>query len=271
MSIRFGILLFLLLASPLLRAEQPPTSNLPAARVMLLGTFHFDNPGLDAVKYTPIDVMQPEQQAYVVALSERLARFAPTKVLLEYTDDVDEKINQRYRDYLAGKFELRKNEVYQVGFRVAKIMGHKRVYGFDAAAPAQDIKLWDYLSQEPAAENALNTLIATESQRLQELHRTKSLQEILALSNSPEENQRNKGFYMLLNPVGAKGRLFHGADASADWWHRNLRMYAIVQQQAAPGERVLAIAGSGHVAVMHDFLLADHERVEENVLSYLAP
>ena len=221
---------------------------------MLLGTFHFDNPGLDAVKYTPIDVMQPEQQAYVVALSERLARFAPTKVLLEYTDDADEKINQRYRDYLAGKFELRKNEVYQVGFRVAKLMGHKRVYGFDAAAPAQDLKLWDYLSQEPAAESALNTLIETESRRLQELHRTKSLQEILTLSNSPEENQRNKGFYMLLNPVGAKGRLFHGADASADWWHRNLRMYAIVQQQAAPGERVLAIAGSGHVAVMHDFL-----------------
>ena len=194
MRIRPGILLFILLASPLLRAEQTPTSTLPAARVMLLGTFHFDNPGLDAVKYTPIDVMQPEQQAYVVALSERLARFAPTKVLLEYTDDVDEKINQRYRDYLAGKFELRKNEVYQVGFRVAKIMGHKRVYGFDAAAPAQDIKLWDYLSQEPAAESALNTLIETESRRLQELHRTKSLQEILTLSNSPRKTSATRAF-----------------------------------------------------------------------------
>jgi hypothetical protein len=270
-SIRLGILLFFLLASPALHAEQSAASALPAARVMLLGTFHFDNPGLDAVKYTPIDVMQPEQQAYVVALSERLARFAPTKVLLEYTDDVDKKINLRYRDYLAGKFELSKNEVYQLGFRVAKLMGHKRVYGFDAEAPAQDIKLWDYLSQDPKAESALNALIETESRRLQEMHRTKSLQEILTLSNSPEENQRNKGFYMLLNPVGAKGRLFHGADASADWWHRNLRMYAIVQQQAAPGERVLAIAGSGHVAVMHDFLRADPQRVEENVLSYLAP
>ena len=42
-------------------------------------------------------------------------------------------------------------------------------------------------------------------------------------------------------------------------------------KQAAPGERVLAIAGSGHIAVMHDFLRADTERVEENVLSYLAP
>ena len=78
--------------------------------------------------------MRPEQQAYVVALSERLARFAPTKVLLEYTDDADEKINRRYRDYVAGKFELGKNEIYQVGFRVAKLMGHKRgppgVHGF---------------------------------------------------------------------------------------------------------------------------------------------
>jgi len=270
-SVWLGVFLSFLLVSPTLCADEATASAPPAARVMLLATFHFDNPGLDAVKYTPIDVMQPEQQAYVVALSERLARFAPTKVLLEYTDDADEKINRRYRDYLAGKFELGKNEIYQLGFRVAKLMGHKRVYGFDAEAAAQDVKLWDYLSQEPEAEGALNTLIETESRRLQELHRTKSLQEILTLTNSPEENQRNKGFYMLLNPVGAKGRVFHGADASADWWHRNLRMYAIVQQQAAPGERVLAIAGSGHVAVMHDFLRADPERVEENVLSYLAP
>ena len=270
MSIRGGILLFVLLASPMLRAEQPPASPLPAARVMLLGTFHFDNPGLDAVKYTPIDVMRPEQQAYLVAVSERLARFAPTKVLLEYPAESDEVINQRYADYRAGKFELRKNEVYQLGFRVAREMGHARVYGFDAAAPPQELKLWDYLSQEPAAESGLQALIDSESRRLQELHRSKSLQEILTLSNTPEEDRRNKGFYMFLNPVGAKDRLFHGADASADWWHRNLRMYALIQQEAGPDERVLVIAGSGHTAILRDLLAADGQRVEENVLPYLA-
>ena len=46
---------------------------------------------------------------------------------------------------------LGKKEIYQVGFRVAKLRGHKRVHGFDAEAPAQDIKLWDYLPQKPAA------------------------------------------------------------------------------------------------------------------------
>jgi hypothetical protein len=32
------------------------------ARVMLLGLFHFNNPGLDAVKYEPVDVTKPDLQ-----------------------------------------------------------------------------------------------------------------------------------------------------------------------------------------------------------------
>ena len=45
-----------------------------AEPVMLLGLFHFDNPGFDAVKYNPIDVMQAREQAYLVALTQRIAR-----------------------------------------------------------------------------------------------------------------------------------------------------------------------------------------------------
>ena len=30
---------------------------------MFLGLIHFDNPGLDVVKYKPIGVMQPAEQA----------------------------------------------------------------------------------------------------------------------------------------------------------------------------------------------------------------
>lgn len=269
--LRRGLLACLALAATastaLAQAPAAAPTQAPAARVMLLGLFHFDNPGLDAVKYRPIDVMQPTQQAYLVGLAERLARFAPTKVLLEYPRESDELINQRYADHLAGRFDLRRNEIYQIGFRVARRMGHARVHGFDAEPPAQDVKLWSYLSQEPAAERALMALIDEESRRLQALHDTRSLRDILALSNSAEADRRNKGFYMLLNPVAAGGA-FHGADASAHWWHRNLRMYALVQQHAAAGERVLVIAGSGHTAILRDLLRADAARLEEDVLPY---
>ena len=100
------------------------------------------------------------------------------------------------------------------------------------------------------------------------MHRTLSLKDILTQSNSTREDLRNKGFYMLLNDVAAEEGLFHGADASADWWHRNLRMYALVQTHAQPGERVLVIAGSGHTAILRDLLRADSARVEEDVVPF---
>jgi hypothetical protein len=248
---------------------QDTTQPAAPAQVMLLGLFHFDNPGLDAVSYEPLDVMQPPSQVYLEELSARLARYAPTRVLLEYPDKSDAAINQCYADFLAGNFALPRNEIYQIGFRVARLMRLARVHGFDAAAPAREIRLWDYLAKDPAAEQRLMDLIGAESARLQQLHRTRTLQDILRLSNSAEEDRRNKGFYMLLNPVAATTREFHGADASADWWHRNLRMYALVQEQAAPGERVLVIAGSGHTAILRDLLRADGDRQEVDVLPYL--
>jgi hypothetical protein len=267
--IRVALLGVALVLAPASARAQSTTEPATPAKVMLLGLFHFDNPGLDAVRYEPLDVMQPGSQAYLAELAASLAKFAPTKVLLEYPDKNDELINQRYAAYLAGTFELPRNEIYQLGFRVAHQQRHARVYGFDAASPPQTIKLWDYLAKDPATEKRLLDLIAAESARLQELHRSRSLREILILSNSAAEDRRNKGFYMLLNPVAAASREFHGADMNADWWHRNLRMYALVQQHAAPGERVLVIAGSGHTAILRDFLRADFDRVEVDVVPFL--
>ncbi|MGE3450328.1 MAG: DUF5694 domain-containing protein [Burkholderiales bacterium] len=265
---RFLLLCLALSWSHAIPAQTATNSSPAPARLLLLGLFHFDNPGLDAVKYKPIDVLQAEPQAYLIGLAERLARFAPTKVVLEFPQAREEAINRRYAEYLAGNPDLPRNEIYQLGFRIARLANLKHVHGFDTQAPPQEVKLWGYLSQEPDANAKLMELIGAESRRLQALHETKTLREILLSSNTEEADRRNKGFYMLLNPVGAGNGLFHGADASANWWHRNLRMYALLQRHAARGERVLVIAGSGHTAILRDFLRADAERVEENVLSY---
>ena len=264
---RLGQLCFGLLLAASAAVQAQAVADKPPARVMLLGLFHFDNPGLDAVKYTPRDVMQPAEQAYLQGLSERLARFAPTKVLLEYPAKSDALINQRYADHLAGRFELRRNEIYQIGFRVAKLAGLARVHGFDAQTPGE-MALWGYLPQAPEAGRKMMAVVAAESQRQNDMHRTLSLKDILLQSNAPEEDRRNKGFYMVLNDVAAAQGLFHGADASADWWRRNLRMYALIQTHAQPGERVLVIAGSGHTAILRDLLNVDAARIAEDVAPF---
>jgi uncharacterized protein YgfB (UPF0149 family) len=260
------VLLSLLGAIPALAKTEQQIP--PPAKVLMLGLFHFDNPGFDAVKYTPIDVMQPKQQAYLQGLVKRIARFKPTKVLLEYPPSKDEVFNERYSNFVAGKYELPKNEIYQLGFRIAKLSGHARVYGFDVHAPAFEDKLWGNLSAAPATDKKLMTLIETESKRLNVAHQKMSLKEILTMSNTSKEDLRNKGFYMLLNDVGANTGLFYGADSAANWWQRNLRMYAVVQTQASPGERVLVIAGSGHTAIQRDLLRADADRQAEDILKY---
>lgn len=270
-SSRFIACLFALLVTCHASADpQPGRSAERPARVMLLGLFHFDNPGLDAVKFTPIDVMKAKEQAYLQALSARIAAFKPTKVLLEYPQQSDELINQRYADYLAGKYELKLNEIYQLGFRIAKLAGLKRVHGFDERDSPSDGALWEYLEKDaPATMKEVEELIATLSRRFQHEHRTMSLRDLLRKSNSPEDDNLNKGFYLRLNDVGASRRKFVGADAAAQWWQRNFRMYANVQLHATPGERVVVIAGSGHTAILRDLVKADPKRVEEKVAPYL--
>ncbi|MBB5204709.1 hypothetical protein HNQ51_002023 [Inhella inkyongensis] len=248
----------------------PPQAAGPA-RVMLLGTFHFDNPGQDAVKFQPIDVLQPAPQRYLDGLVQRLVAFKPTRVMLEYSQQADERFNQRYQAYRKGEFKLQLNEIYQIGFRVAHGAGLARVDSVDEEVPgtADEALFKNMPSRDPAAWQRLMDKVAEMSQRFQKQHREQGLGQILASSNTPAADRENKGFYMLFNAVGGGQREYLGADSAAAWWQRNLRMYARIQHLAQPGERVLVIAGSGHTAILRDLLAADDQRVEEPVLRYL--
>ncbi|HEX4911118.1 MAG TPA: DUF5694 domain-containing protein [Permianibacter sp.] len=250
-------------------AASTPATQSPA-KVLMLGSFHFDNPGLDAVKHEVIDVMKAPSQAYLDALADRLAAFKPTVVLLEYNPDNEAKMNERYRNYLNGSYTLERNEIYQIGFRVAKRAGLKSVSSFDERNTPNDGDLWNYMPQhEPERMKQFEKLIADLSAEFQRDHTTLTLQGLLQKLNTPEEDRRNKDLYLLFNPVGAKAKSFNGADSTASWWRRNFRMYANIQLHAAPGARILIIAGQGHTAILRDFVSIDSTIDEEPIAPYL--
>ena len=62
---------------------------------------------------------------------ELIRRFQPTKVAVEVTPDVQGRLDERYAQYLSGEYELGSNEVFQLGFRIAGMLGHERVYCID--------------------------------------------------------------------------------------------------------------------------------------------
>lgn len=239
------------------------------AQVMLIGTFHFSNPGQDTVKVKDVNIFDEESQLYLQAFSQRLAAYKPTRVLLEYNPENEELMNQRYRDYLDGKYELGTNEIYQLGFRIAKAAGLKRVQSFDhRELNWQAEPMMAYAKKHNSPEMVVfDEKIADLTKGEDKARASMGLRELLIRSNDPEQDRLNMDLYLATNSIGA-GDGYSGADATASWWQRNFRMYANIQQVAKPGERIIAIGGSGHTAILKQLLEVDGRLVEVEVDGY---
>lgn len=66
----------------LISLAQTPASSAPA-QVMVLGTYHFGNPGQDLHNMKADNVLTPKKQAELADVAARLARFKPTKIAVE--------------------------------------------------------------------------------------------------------------------------------------------------------------------------------------------
>ncbi len=242
-----------------------------SGQIMLLGTFHFNNPGLDVVKSDVLDVTTKENQAYLVSFSKRVAAYDPQVVMLEFEPKDHVTMNQEYQQYLAGDFELPVNEMYQIGFRVAKLAGLKEVHGFDEREIGwQGSELFDYIKQNDSKLNAqVEEKIRWHTERTNHDQSNMTLAELLHQHNSDDADLVNKGFYLMTNAAGDENN-FVGADAAASWWHRNFRMYAKLQRQALKNKRVFAIAGQGHTAILKDLLKADENISSVDINSYIS-
>lgn len=239
------------------------------AQVMLIGTFHFSNPGKDVVKVNDVDVMTEESQQYLQTFTERLASFKPTQVLLEYNPENEDTINQRYRDYLAGGYELGVNEIYQLGFRIARAAGLERVQSFDHRELHWNAKpMFEYAEKNNSPEmKAFDAAIEYHTKEDNQARASMDLRELLMRSNDAGRDRLNMDLYLATNAIGARDG-YAGADATASWWQRNFRMYANIQQTAKPGERIIAIGGSGHTAILKQLLAIDQRLVGVKVDEY---
>ena len=240
------------------------------AEVLLFGVFHFANPGRDVVRVDQIDVSTPESQTYLAALAQRLCAFKPTAILLEFDRSREPDMRRQLDAYRAGQAELGTNENYQIGFRVAKTCGVDKLYGFDESEVGWDAEpLFEYLEKSaPEALTAFNTEIARLQAAETAAHRELDLRDLLIRANDPDQDRTNKDLYLRTNAAGA-GAGFEGADATARWWHRNIRMYANIQRYAVAGERVLVVAGQGHTAILRDFLKIDGRISARDIQPYL--
>ena len=235
-----------------------PFSGKGQARVLFLGMFHFQDAGLDAYKPKhEFNVMAPERQQEIAELVERIAtRFAPTKIGIEVKADQIDTINQRYRDYLAGTYELKANEIYQIAFRLAKRLDHaqlhaidvlgRRYEGVDVEAAAKELGQQALL--EPEWWKTYTKLYEHDDVLKSRL----PLRDFLRYINSPERVQAGHGVYLTGTFHVGRGANYTGADSLTGWWYnRNLRIFEnVLRLVESPRERVFVLIGAGHLPVL---------------------
>jgi len=240
-------------------AQTPASGNAapPAARaeVLVLGVYHMSNPGRDLFNTKADDVLGPGRQKEIAELVAVLKRFRPTKIAVE-EESGDERVATRYAGYLAGAHELSRNETEQIGFRLAKELGQKTVYPVDEPAECPFPRLVDY-AKAHGREKELDALLAEIGETVKAQSRylaSHTILETLLYMNADAKVAEDVGFYYRQAHFSEPGD-WAGADLVAEWFRRNVRIYANVAALAgSPDERILAIFGAGHLGwLRHDF------------------
>lgn len=224
-------------------------------QVMIFSTHHMANPNADYIQTNYADVLAESPQVEIRALVTRLEGFAPTHVAVEVEPRRMAKVNGHYQRFLVGDYRLDRDEIDQVAFRLARNMGHTELYGVDHR---QDLNLDEVFQY--AEEHGLAAIKARITERLAELTAMQqrleaegTIIDLLRYLNSPDHDAFHQ-VYLQSALIGA-GDTWVGAEMTATWYARNLKIYAnIVKLVEHPGDRLFVLVGSGHAPLLREFL-----------------
>lgn len=249
--------------------------NGPKAEVLLLGTFHFKDAGAD--DYKPkfqVDIMSEKRQSELEDLLKGLEKFNPTKIIVEAKTHQQSKLDSLYLAYQEGRFELRANEIFQIAFRLANRLGHKKliagdVYGREYEYIRADFEAYKKRVEDIQKEESLTAILESNYGEqytklysyLDSLKMIMTLKDFLLLENQDSILSIKHGHYLLGSIGTNNGEEYPVADNLSGWWYnRNLRIVSNIRKSIrSPEERVLVIFGAGHMPIIKHALKASPE------------
>jgi len=262
-----------ILNNTLAQSDEKPTQT----KIMTLGVFHFAYPNLDAVKTEDkdkISVLDEPFQSEIEAICKSIEEFNPTVIAIEQIPTNQHIIDSLYLQYKEGKFDLKKSEAYQLGFRIGKQLKLDRIYCVDDQGRHYErieaifkdslrlSKFEDYfmnsrdtVHEPPVTGNKVSSIID-------------ALYEI----NEPARIKERLATY-LLHPFKyeeVEGD-FTGVDfETGRWFNRNLRIFRNIQRiPNKSNERILLIIGGEHLNLLNPFFDTSKEFELVSPLPYL--
>ena len=201
------------------------------------------------------DVLTEKRQKEIRDFVNLLKKFKPTKIAVEAPFG-SVKLDEQYGRYLRGEYQLTRNEIDQIGFRLAKELNQPKVYGVDAAGAFDIGRVFEFAAannQQGIVDKAFE-IAKGHVAEANKLIQTTNVTEIYRVTNDQRRIDEGHQAYIIMSRIG-KDKEYPGVDLLADWYKRNLKIFSNVTRiTESKDDRVLVIIGAGHVKLLQQFI-----------------
>jgi len=233
-------------------------------KVYLLGTFHFNQTD------STYNILDDKHQKSIIELCKIIENQKPEKVFVERQPEFESQnnINGLYNSYLENNKLKYKNEIFQVGFRVAKNLNHSKIYQcdnpglygtnyFNAKKYAEENGQLDILNAK-----AKGTVVRyDETIDEDSLMQKSSLLDYIKWINSDKVMKTSHAGYIANYPLIGSTDFYNydddntliGAELTAGWYRRNIMIYTKIINQLDYSEKaIFIIIGADHVPILRN-------------------
>lgn len=230
------------------------------AKILILGTFHFDNGGEHLINCDAGDITTNKKQDEINEVIQKLIEFNPNKIAVEAEREKEEELNKIYSEFCIDK-SIKSNdiighrsEIIQIGFKLANKLNHNKIYPVDVPISLPE-DVFEYAEKNCPSiyEKFINRAneYGLDQNKLMQNH---TVGKILRELNNPTHIEvEHSDLYLYLNQVGS-GDTYYGVKTLTEWYRRNLYIFSNLQDIAKPGDRILVLYGAGHCKILRSFI-----------------
>ena len=263
----------ILIVTTLLGCSQKPktykteeANNSDKKELLLIGTFHYNNPGADVAKTESFDILSQEAQNELEQISLKIKYYNPTKIFVEWPYDEQNKLDSLYNLYTENRYFTNdslsdfylKNEIFQLAFRTAKEINIEKVYGIDYSTsfPFEEVmKDIEKVNQAELMSKIQDGISKFTSDFDDKIASGASLTELTYYLNSPSMRKFSNEFHNNLMLLAGDTNDFNGPLLTSEWFKRNLYMWSITQKNILNSdERIMILVGASHAAMFELFV-----------------
>lgn len=211
--------------------------------VLLVGTIHLGyTPDINALSKDDTDKYS---DIHFEQLTNDIAKFQADQIFIEYPVDLQHNLNTLYHSELVSE-DFKQNEIYQIGFRLAKKHGHETIYAADwneNSDESLDLKLVAEGKSKEAYEKIM-ARIPIVINKLSSIIQEREIIKLYKYINSDEYVLNDHKVYVDLMQLEDEIAFEW---VSKYWYYRNLRIVHNVKKSIKPEtKRIVILYGAAH-------------------------